>query len=190
MQPVVSKSPHPLVWMVGISVIVFSLLGTPALMGWIPASFGGAPDTTRLVGQPTAPTQSSAQNAPKTPGQVAGSAVTKTSCIDCGVIAAMRVIDTPGETSVIGVIGGAVVGGALGNQIGGGRGKDIATVVGAVGGAVAGTEIEKRVRSTKTYETTVRFENGSTREFAYATPPQWNTGDRIRVVDGVIHPRG
>jgi len=68
-------------------------------------------------------------------------------CADCGVIESTRVVDTPGDTSVLGVIGGAVVGGVLGHQVGGGRGKDLATAAGAVGGAVAGNEIEKRVRS-------------------------------------------
>ena len=38
---------------------------------------------------------------------------------------------------------GAVVGGLLGNQVGGGRGKTLATVAGAVGGGYAGHQIEK-----------------------------------------------
>jgi len=38
-----------------------------------------------------------------------------------------------------GVLGGAAVGGLLGNQIGGGSGKAIATAVGAGGGAAIGT---------------------------------------------------
>ncbi len=40
-----------------------------------------------------------------------------------------------------GVVGGAAVGGLLGNQIGGGTGKDIATAVGAGAGAAAGTRL-------------------------------------------------
>lgn len=40
-----------------------------------------------------------------------------------------------------GVLGGAAVGGILGNQIGGGQGKAIATGVGAGAGAAVGTQL-------------------------------------------------
>ena len=39
-----------------------------------------------------------------------------------------------------GVLGGAALGGLLGNQIGGGTGKQIATAVGAGAGAAVGTQ--------------------------------------------------
>ncbi len=41
-----------------------------------------------------------------------------------------------------GVVGGAAIGGILGNQIGGGTGKSIATAVGAGAGAAAGTQMD------------------------------------------------
>ena len=74
----------------------------------------------------------------------------------------MQEVVTKGEGSGIGVAGGAVVGGLLGHQVGGGSGKQIATVVGAVGGAVAGNEVEKRMKSSKSYDVTVRLEDGTT----------------------------
>lgn len=40
-----------------------------------------------------------------------------------------------------GVLGGAAVGGILGNQVGGGTGKQVATAVGAGAGAAAGTQL-------------------------------------------------
>ena len=40
-----------------------------------------------------------------------------------------------------GVIGGALVGGILGNQLGKGKGQDAATAVGAGAGAAAGTRL-------------------------------------------------
>jgi uncharacterized protein YcfJ len=40
-----------------------------------------------------------------------------------------------------GVLGGAAVGGLLGNQIGGGTGKRVATAVGAGAGAAVGTQM-------------------------------------------------
>lgn len=43
-----------------------------------------------------------------------------------------------------GTIAGAVIGGALGNQAGGGDGKKLATVAGAIAGGMAGREIDRR----------------------------------------------
>jgi outer membrane lipoprotein SlyB len=40
-----------------------------------------------------------------------------------------------------GVLGGAAVGGILGNQVGGGTGQRVATAVGAGAGAAAGTRL-------------------------------------------------
>jgi uncharacterized protein YcfJ len=47
------------------------------------------------------------------------------------------------EHKVAGTALGAVAGGLLGNQIGGGSGKTIATVAGAAGGAYAGRKIQE-----------------------------------------------
>ncbi|MCC5883515.1 MAG: glycine zipper 2TM domain-containing protein [Halomonas sp.] len=59
---------------------------------------------------------------------------------------------------IAGTAAGAVVGGLLGNQVGGGSGKTLATVAGAVGGGFAGREIQGRVEAnqTHTYATTQR----------------------------------
>jgi len=107
-------------------------------------------------------------------------------CAECGVIDSIREVTTKGEGSGLGVVGGAVVGGLLGNQVGAGSGKDAATVVGAVGGAVAGNQIEKSVKSTKSYDITVRFEDGSSRVFHEENAPAWRPGDRVKVINGVI----
>ena len=48
------------------------------------------------------------------------------------------------QNSPIGIGVGAVVGGLLGNQVGGGKGKTLATIAGAVGGGYLGNEIAKR----------------------------------------------
>ncbi len=46
------------------------------------------------------------------------------------------------EHRIVGTAIGAVAGGLLGNQVGGGKGKTLATVAGAVGGGYAGNRIE------------------------------------------------
>jgi uncharacterized protein YcfJ len=49
---------------------------------------------------------------------------------------------------------GAVVGGVLGHQVGGGKGKKIATVAGAIGGGYAGKKIQEHEQKSDTYTTT------------------------------------
>jgi uncharacterized protein YcfJ len=49
---------------------------------------------------------------------------------------------------------GAVVGGLLGNRIGGGSGKALATVAGAGAGGYAGNKIEGKMQQGNTYTTT------------------------------------
>jgi outer membrane lipoprotein SlyB len=88
----------------------------------------------------------------------------------------------------VGVVGGAVVGGLLGNQVGSGNGRTLATIAGAVGGGYAGNEVEKRTHTTTTYQVRVRMENGQMRNFPYTNPPNWRQGDRVRVVDGSLQP--
>ncbi len=175
METKTNKSLHPLAWVAGIAFIVFSGVGIAAFMGWIPTSTVTPGNDAALDKSRASPVRAytRASDAPR-------SAV---KCAECGVVQSVREIETKGEGSGI----GAVVGGVLGNQVGGGDGKDIATVVGAVGGAVAGNEIEKRVKSTKSYEITVRFEDGSIRVIGEANAPAWRVGDKVKVVNGVIH---
>lgn len=49
-----------------------------------------------------------------------------------------------GAKSVVGTLLGGAAGGALGHQVGGGSGKDIATAAGAVGGAYVGHEVANK----------------------------------------------
>ncbi|MBV5296116.1 MAG: glycine zipper 2TM domain-containing protein [Curvibacter lanceolatus] len=72
-------------------------------------------------------------------------------------------VATPGGTSGAGAAMGAVAGGALGNAVGGGSGKAIATVLGVVGGAVLGNSIEgpsqPQVRNVQNCSTQTMYEN-------------------------------
>lgn len=180
------KSPHPLIWVTAIAVILFSMAGMAALMGWIPTSIGSPSDPVKIS---KTPEKSVVAKPHKTPVNVANNTYTKSICMECGVVESTREVGTAGTASGIGAVGGAVIGGVLGHQVGDGRGKDVATVAGAVGGAVAGNEIEKRTKSTKSYEVTVRFENGSSRVFNEVNSA-WRSGDRVRVTDGVIRSNG
>lgn len=55
---------------------------------------------------------------------------------------------------IVGTAAGAVLGGLLGSQVGGGTGKKIATVAGAVGGGYAGNQVQQRMQANSTYTTT------------------------------------
>ena len=179
---VINKSPHPLIWVVGIVIILFCVTGLAAFMGWIPTSMGNPADSAKLASAPIQPATAKPHTAPT---RSANNAYAKAACAECGVIESSRVIETRGTGSGVGAVGGAAVGGVLGHQVGGGGGQDLATVAGAVGGAVAGNEVEKRVNAEKSYEVTVRFDNGSSRVFNQSEQT-WRMGERVRVIDGVI----
>ena len=182
----VTPSLHPMLWIAGLAVALFSLVGLAALMGWIPTSTGDANNST--LSQKAAPQKSSASDNKASTGNRNDNrnSTRAASCKDCGVIESIQEINHRGKASGMGVIGGAVLGGVLGNQVGKGNGNDAATVVGAVGGAVAGNEVEKRMGSTTTYQISVRFNDGSNRVFEEATKPAWRIGDKIKVVNGAL----
>ncbi len=64
------------------------------------------------------------------------------------------------QNGLIGTGGGALIGGLLGNQIGGGSGKKLATVVGALAGGVAGNHAEASLTRVQGQELTVRLDSG------------------------------
>ncbi len=52
----------------------------------------------------------------------------------------------PAQPNYVGIGTGAVIGGLIGNQVGGGNGKKLATVAGIIGGGMLGNEIANRNR--------------------------------------------
>lgn len=107
-------------------------------------------------------------------------------CADCGQVLSVDVIEKKGESSPLGLIAGGVAGALLGHQVGGGTGKDIATLAGAAGGAYAGHEIEQRVKSVKTWRVAVRFENGDEKTFDFDKDPGFSVGAKVRQNNGSI----
>lgn len=107
-------------------------------------------------------------------------------CVNCGVVEAINVVEVKGEGSYLGKIAGGVAGALLGNQVGGGTGKTVATVAGAAGGAYVGNEVEKRVKTTKHYEVVVRLENGGTQTITYTAQPPFAVGARVKVENGAL----
>jgi outer membrane lipoprotein SlyB len=108
-------------------------------------------------------------------------------CRDCGMIESVQEVQHRAEAGTgLGAVAGGLLGGVLGHQVGGGHGRDLATVVGAVAGGVAGNNMERNVNKTTRWDINVRFDDGSTRTITTQTPPTWRSGDRVKVINGVI----
>src|SRR6187401_2762507 len=193
---------NPLMATAAVAIIIFSAVGVGVMTGIIPSSKSAndslTPAEARIAPAPEvkaapAPVHKPAaqvahKRTPERPAQVAMSesaaAPVPRICTECGVIDTINVVDKKGEGSGVGAVGGAVVGGLVGNQIGNGRGNTVATVAGALGGAFAGNEVEKRVKSVKEYQVTVRMDDGNTRSFTLDGAPGYAVGDKVKVIDG------
>lgn len=205
-----THSLHPVLIAAAIAVMLFCAVGTAALLGWLPSSTGGNPHpngaltaSDQLASPPiaqTPPSQAmSASVAGLAPAAVAAAAPQEQArpapvaqaapCLNCGVVESVREVTTRAQGSGVGAAGGAVVGGLLGNQVGSGHGRELATIVGAIGGAVAGNQVEGNIKATRSYNITVRLDNGHTRSFHQSTPPRWRSGDHVRIVKGALRAR-
>ena len=102
-----------------------------------------------------------------------------TGCLSCGIVQAVDKVKVEGAPSPVGTVGGAIVGGILGSQIGGGNGRTIATVGGALGGALLGRELEKRQGSREEWHVKVRMSNGTERMISLSSDPQLRIGEAV-----------
>jgi uncharacterized protein YcfJ len=149
---------HPLLAGAAVSVMLVSLVGIAAITGVLPNSHAATAQTMPIA----APTPAVAPLSAPVHQLVAAPAVGDESTTHKTVVrhhpvqhAAAQpsqqyspapVYQQPApaaRNSPIGIGIGAVVGGLLGNQVGGGNGKTLATVAGAVGGGYLGNEIAK-----------------------------------------------
>ena len=187
---------YPMLVIAAISVIILSVMGIAAMMGWLPSALSGREsaydhpvpssdltDRRAAVDPATAmAAKDAAYAAPHDPASRAPA-----SCAGCGVVTSIRPVETPGQTSWLGAAGGAIIGGLLGHEIGRGGGRTAATVAGAGAGAYAGNEIEKHANKSVSYRVRVRMEDGTYRTFHEAAPPPYAVGQSVRVTDrGVV----
>lgn len=107
-------------------------------------------------------------------------------CSTCGTVESIVPIRREGHGTGIGAVGGAVVGGLLGNQFGRGNGRLGMTALGAVGGGFAGNAVEKHLRSQTEYQVRVRMENGRLRYFTYRSAPPFQQGERVHLERGAL----
>ncbi len=108
--------------------------------------------------------------------------------VEYGEVVATRIVEIEGETSFVGLWGGATVGRAAGGALSGnGDTRRVAQAVGGVAGAVAGEAIEKEVTAEDGLEITVRLDNSDTIAVVQERDLLFAAGDRVRVLFG---PRG
>lgn len=94
--------------------------------------------------------------------------------------------------STAGTVLGAVVGGALGNQIGSGGGRAAATILGAFGGAMVGNSLANRNNQPyntagPVYRVWVQTDQGAQRTYDVTATGDLRPGDRVRIENGVIY---
>ncbi len=97
-----------------------------------------------------------------------------------GTVESIRSHTVQNSNSAVGTIGGALVGGLLGNQVGGGTGRTVATVVGAAGGAYAGNRVASG-NTSLVWVIDVRYDDGSAATIQQTSAPGVRIGDRVRV---------
>lgn len=106
--------------------------------------------------------------------------VTDTPSTRIGTVESVQQVVASNDTSGLGAIGGALVGGGIGSLFGGGTGRTVATVVGAIGGAYAGNQIEAR-NPHMVWQIAVRYDDGSFATIRQESTPIVRPGDRVRV---------
>ena len=99
-----------------------------------------------------------------------------------GTVEFVRTQAVPTSGSTLGTVGGAVVGGLLGNQVGQGRGRTLATVGGAAGGAAVGNRMTSGTDTV--WVINVQFDDGANANIEQASQPPVAPGDRVRVTNG------
>jgi uncharacterized protein YcfJ len=161
-----TRNIHPLMAGAAVSVILVSLLGAAALAGILPTSHGEvAPAIAPAAATAPAPVAYSAPVAQQTAQYAAPATVVHHKYVvhhttvarpraDAYAQAAPEQPSAPtpvyqqpapvAHNSPVGIGVGAVVGGLLGSQVGGGNGRTLATIAGAVGGGYVGNEIAKQ----------------------------------------------
>jgi outer membrane lipoprotein SlyB len=102
--------------------------------------------------------------------------------VQYGYVERIDALRAGGQTSGAGAVIGGAIGALAGHQVDHGDRKAAATVVGAIGGALIGNAIEKNNAGTQdVYRVTIRLDNGAQRSFDYAQLYELRVGDRVRI---------
>lgn len=87
-----------------------------------------------------------------------------------------------GQRGELGSIVGAAGGAVIGRQIGGGSGRDLATLAGAVIGGGVGSRVDQRFAAQSALEVQVRLDNGRMVAVTQGADQGFRPGQRVSVV--------
>lgn len=106
----------------------------------------------------------------------------------CGYVKDIREVRVDNSNgAALGTVIGAIAGGLIGHQVGGGRGKTAATVAGAVGGGFAGHAIGERSGSDAGWRIVVQLANGQYATVTQRHPPRVQVGDYVMIRDNQVY---
>lgn len=110
-------------------------------------------------------------------------------CRSCGTVARVERTYTQDRHLGGGTVLGALIGGALGNQVGKGDGRKAATVAGALAGGAVGHRVEKNRRhEVRGFRVTVRMDHGGYRTIETPYDYDLRRGDRVSVSGNRVRP--
>lgn len=101
----------------------------------------------------------------------------KALCETCAVVVEVHTEKRKGKASAVGTVGGAVVGGVVGNKVGD---SGVATVGGAVVGGLLGREIEKQVKKHTVWVVSSTRRDGTVQRHEFDQDPQLKAGDTVQ----------
>jgi outer membrane lipoprotein SlyB len=109
----------------------------------------------------------------------------RTMNIDTGNVIAVRSVQVSGRNTIVGVGGGALVGGAAASG-GSGVGGAVVQAAGAVGGAVLGEAVEEAATRKNAQEITIKLNNGDTIAVVQpvAQEGSFTVGEHVQVMHG------
>ncbi len=110
-------------------------------------------------------------------------------CDNCGRVVEIQSVGQRSNHVGGGTLLGAIVGGALGNQVGKGDGRKAATIAGALAGGAVGHNVEKKNRRSRSYSRiVVRMDHGRTVSFEQPDSYDLRRGDRVYIDNGYVVP--
>lgn len=101
----------------------------------------------------------------------------KALCDRCALVTEVHTEKRKGQASAVGTVGGAVVGGVVGNKVGD---SGVATVGGAVVGGLLGREIEKQVKKHTVWVVSATRRDGTVLRHEFNQDPQLKAGDTVQ----------
>jgi outer membrane lipoprotein SlyB len=105
--------------------------------------------------------------------------------IETGTVLGVKPVLIDGESTQVGIWGGAMMGGAITSGVGHGTGNAIATAAGATAGMVVGREVEKVVTRKDGLLITIAMDNGETVAIVQEeSKGGFEDGDRVQVMIG------